>query len=282
MVIAAANDAHSLQAALDAWRQGLVEPILVGSPDAIRANAALLGEDISPIRVIQADSPEIAAAAAVRLAHDGEAELVMKGLVSTKTLVRCVLSAEFGLRRAGIMSHVTLMESPDRDRLMIMTDSAINIRPTFHRKAEILSNAVAAAHKLGIEEPKAAIIAAVENVELPAMPATLDAALLKRLAAAGKFGRCVVDGPLSMDNALEAETADIKGVKAEVAGRADVLLVPDIETGNAVYKAVRHIAKRELAGAVVGASVPLVMTSRGDSSLTKLYSIALGAVLSAE
>jgi phosphate butyryltransferase len=175
---------------------------------------------------------------------------------------------------------VALFESRDRSRLILLTDSGINIHPRFSRKIAIIQNALELAHALGIDEPKVAVIAAIETVELPAMPATLDAELLRRMGAAGQFGRCVIDGPLAMDNALDSHTAETKGRSSAVAGNADIIVVPEIETGNAVYKTIRYIAGRDLASIVMGAAGPVVVTSRSDSANTKLYSIALGALMS--
>jgi phosphate butyryltransferase len=280
MAVAAAGEAAVIASAVQAYKEGLVCPILVGPSDLIRQTAVEEGMDLEGLEVLETPDPILAATLAVKLVHDKQAELLMKGLVRTKDFIRAVLSHEFGLRGDGAMSQVALFESPDRSRLMLLTDSGINIRPRFNRKIAIIRNAIALANALGIEEPKVAIIAAVETVELPTMPATLDAELLRRMAEAGRLGRCILDGPLAMDNALDAHTADVKGRVSPIAGRADILVVPEIETGNAVYKTIRYLAGRELASVVVGAVGPVVIPSRSDSPETKLYSIALGALLS--
>ncbi len=280
MAVAAAAESAVIDAATHAMRERLVRPIFIGSCDRIRRLADEMQISLDDVELIEAPDPVVASALAVRLVYEGQADLVMKGLVRTKNFVRAVLNHEFGLRRGRAMSHVGVFESPDRSRLMLLTDSGINIRPRFSRKVEIVRNAVELAHALGIAEPKVAVIAAVETVELPTMPATLDAELLRRMGQAGHFGPCIVDGPLAMDNALDARTAEVKGRGSPVAGHADIIVVPEIETGNAVYKTIRYLAGRDLAGLLVGATGPVVVTSRSDSPESKLYSIALGALMS--
>lgn len=280
MAVAAAAEPAVMAAATHALREGLVRPILVGSCDAIRRIADASQIDISGIELIEAPDAVLAAALAVKLVHEGQAELVMKGLVRTKDFARAILNHTYGLRGGRVLSQVAVFESPNRSRLMLLTDSGINIRPRFNRKVAIVRNAIELANALGIDEPKVAVIAAVETVELPTMPATLDAEMLRRMAEAGQFGRCILDGPLGMDNALDAETAEVKGRASPVAGQADIIVVPEIETGNAVYKTIRYIAGRDLASVVVGAAGPVVVASRSDSPNTKLNSIALGVLMS--
>ncbi len=278
MAVAAAGESTIMASAAHAMREDLVRPILIGAADDIRALAREHDMDLAEVEIIPAADPAEAAMKAVRLVHDGQAELIMKGMVATKVFVRAILNQEFGMRRGRPLSHVAVMESPDQSRLMVMTDSGINIRPSFNRKMAIIQNALLATKALGIVEPKVAVVAAVEKVDLPAMPATLDAELLKRMGAAGKFGPCIIDGPMSMDNVLDSHTAEMKGRASPVTGRADVIVVPDIETGNAMYKTVRYLAHREMAGIVVGAAAPVVVTSRSAAAVTKLYSIGLGAL----
>ncbi len=282
MAVAAAGELAVLAAASDAMREGLVRPILLGSCERVRRLADQAGIDLEGIELIEAPDPVVASALAVKLVQEEQAQLVMKGLVRTKDFLRAVLNQEFGMRRGRVMSQVAVFESPDRSRLMLLTDSGINIRPRFNRKVAIIQNAIELARAIGIDEPRVAVIAAVETVELPTMPATLDAELLRRMGQAGHFGRCIVDGPLAMDNALDRDTAEVKGRASLVAGQADVIVVPEIETGNAVYKTIRYVAGREMASVVVGAAGPVVVTSRSDSPNTKLYSIALGALTSSQ
>jgi len=279
MAVAAAGEPAVIAALADAAHERLVRPILVGDRDRIRAIADDQGVDLADVELIEAGDPAAASARAVKLVHEGEAELVMKGLVRTKDFLRAVLNQQFGMRRGRPLSQVAIFESPDRSRLMLLTDSGINIRPRFGRKVDIVRNALQLADALGMDEPKVAVIAAVETVELPTMPASLDAELLRRMGEAGKFGQCIIDGPLAMDNALDSHTAETKGRTSPVAGHADIIVVPEIETGNAVYKTIRYIAGRDMASIVVGAASPVVITSRSDSANTKLYSIALGALM---
>lgn len=280
MAVAAAAEAAVLASAADAMKQGLIEPILAGDAERIRELAVQQSLDLDGVELLHRPHNAEAAAAAVRLVHEGRAELVMKGLVPTKEFIRAILNQEFGMRRGQPLSHVAVIESADRSRLMLLTDSGINIRPRFNRKVAIIRNALSVANALGVAMPKVAVIAAVETVELPAMPATLDAALLRRLGESGKLGPCIVDGPLSMDNALDSHTAEIKGRVSPVAGQADIIVAPDIETANAVYKTIRYLAQREIASIVVGAAAPAVVSSRSDSARSKLYSIALGVLSS--
>ena len=280
MAVAAAGEPAVIAAVANAMREGLIRPILVGRGDHICAMAGQQGVDLAGVEILEAPDPVAASTLAVKLVHEGQAELVMKGLVKTKDFLRAVLDQEFGMRRGRPLSHIAVFESPDRSRLMLLTDSGINIRPRFSRKVAIVENALLVADALGIDEPKVAVIAAVETVELPTMPASLDAEMLRRMGKAGKFGRCIIDGPLSMDNALDAHTAEIKGRTSPVAGHADIIIAPDIETANAIYKTISYLAKRELASIVVGAAGPAVVASRADSVNTKLYSIALGCLMS--
>ncbi len=278
MAVAAAGEDTIIGAVAHAMRESLIRPVLVGDEGEMRALAARHGIDMNEVEVIHAPDPVTACMAAVRLVHEGKAELLMKGLVATKTFIRAILNQEFGMRRSRPMSHVAVIESPDKSRFMLMTDSGINIRPNLNRKIAIIYNALEVSRTLGLTEPKVAVVAAVEKVDLPAMPSTLDVELLRRLGAAGTFGACIVDGPMSMDNVLESHTAEIKGRTSPVTGCADVIVVPDIETGNTMYKTIRYIGHREIAGIVVGASAPVIVTSRSDSAITKLYSIALGVL----
>lgn len=280
MAVAAAGEESVIAAVVHAMQEHLIEPILIGDAKSIRRLADSHSVPIESVDVIDAPDPTEASAIAVRLLHEGAANLIMKGLVTTKVFLRAILNQEFGMRRGAPLSHVAVIESPDRSRLMLLTDSGINIRPRFNRKTAILRNALFTAQALGMSVPKVAILAAVEKVDLPAMPATLDAELLRRMGASGKFGECIIDGPMSMDNILDRHTAEIKGRSSPVTGNADIIIVPDIETGNAVYKTIRYMAQREIAGVVVGGMAPAIVTSRSDSAMTKLYSIALGVVVS--
>lgn len=280
MVVAAAGEHTVIGAVAHAMREGLIHPVLVGEAARIAVLVEQCGIDAGAVEIIHVPDPVEACISAVRLVHQGRAELIMKGLVTTQDFVRAILNQEFGMRRERPLSHVAAIESPDQSRLMLMTDSGINIRPNFNRKIAIIHNALFVANTLGMVRPKVAVVAAVEKLRLPAMPATLDAELLRRMGASGKFGDCIIDGPISMDNVLDVHTAEIKGRVSPVAGSADIIIVPDIETGNAMYKTIRYLAHREIGGFVVGAASPVIVTSRSDSAVTKLYSIALGVLAS--
>ena len=278
MAVAAAGESTVIGAVAHAVREGLVYPILIGDAACIHTLAAQHRLDMNAVEVVDVPDPVKASLAAVKLVHDGDAELVMKGLVTTKSFLRAILRQEFGMRRGQPLSHVAVLESPDQSRLMLMTDSGINIHPNFSRKIAIIQNALLVAKALGMALPKVAVVASAEKVQLPAMPATLDAELLRRMGESGKFGDCIIDGPMSMDNVLDRHTAEIKGRTSAVTGNADVIVVPDLETGNTMYKTIRYLIHREVAGIVVGAAAPVVVTSRSDSAITKMNSIALGAV----
>lgn len=278
MAVAAAGEDTVIGAVAHAVREGLVHPILIGDAACIHTLAVQHQLDMDAVEVINIPDPVEASLTAVKLVHDGDAELVMKGLVTTKSFLRAILRQEFGMRRGQPMSHVAVIESSDQSRLMLMTDSGINIHPNFSRKIAIIQNALVVAKALGMAQPKVAVVASAEKVQLPAMPATLDAELLRRMGASGKFGDCIIDGPMSMDNVLDRHTAEIKGRTSPVTGNADVIVVPNLETGNTMYKTIRYLVHREVAGIVVGAAAPVVVTSRSDSAITKLNSIALGAV----
>jgi phosphate butyryltransferase len=205
--------------------------------------------------------------------------MLMKGMVSTSLFLRGVLNKEWGLRKRPLLSHVALYETPSPERLVLFTDVAMNIAPDLSQKVQILENAVDLAHRLGVERPRVAAIAAVETVSSD-MPATIDAAILAKMADRGQIKGCVVDGPLALDNALSIEAARHKGITSPVAGAADILLLPDIEAGNVLYKLMGLLGRCPLAAILVGASAPVVLTSRADSDGTKFNSIALAAAVS--
>jgi phosphate butyryltransferase len=258
---------------------GLVRPLLVGRGEAIASIRERLGLSRLDEALVECGSDAEAVEIAVRKVARGEAQMLMKGLVSTSVFLRGVLNKEWGLRQRPLLSHVALYETPAPERLVLFTDVAMNIAPDLGQKAQILENAVALAHRLGIERPRVAAIAAVETVSAD-MPATIEAAALAKMADRGQIKGCVVDGPLALDNALSVEAARHKGIVSPVAGAADVLLLPDIEAGNVLYKIMGLLGGRPLAAILVGASAPVVLTSRADSDATKFNSIALAAAIS--
>ncbi len=279
MVIAGADDDSCLLAVSEAAKLGIVAPILVGEVESIRRAGNQAGIDVSQFEMVAATGEANIAMTAVRMVHDGRADLLMKGLISTKALMQAVLNREFGLSKGGLLSHVAVFEAPTEERLILLTDAGVSVNPRFARKMEIITNAVRVAHGLGIVEPKVAVLAAIETLNLPAMPATLDAEMLRRLGEAGYFGRCIVGGPIALDGALSIERSTQKKTVDPVAGYADVLVVPNIETGNVLYKAITCIALKDMAGIVVGATLPVVVSSRADTKRTKVCSIALASVL---
>ena len=278
VVVAAAEDGDVLEAVHTANVEGIVEATLVGDPDKISKVARDKGVDISSFEVIPATNEEEAAMKAVQAVSSGEGDLLMKGFIKTSTLLKAVLNKEWGLRSGRLLSHLFLFEVPRLGRVIGLTDGGLNTYPGLQEKVAIVSNAVSCYHALGVETPKVAALAAVEVVN-PDMPCTLDAAALVQMNRRNQIKGCVIDGPLVLDNALSEEAARHKGVVSEVAGHADVLLVPDIEAGNLLGKVILFMANGAGAGVVLGAKVPVVLTSRGDTARTKALSIALGPVL---
>jgi phosphotransacetylase/acyl dehydratase len=267
-------DRDSLLGAVEAAKRGLIEPVLVGPEDKIRAVALAQGVDLSPYRIISTEHSHEAAEKAVALARAGEVEALMKGSLHTDELMAAVVPSATGLRTARRVSHVFIMDVPAYPRMLLVTDAAINIAPCARDKADIVQNAIELAHVLGIEQPRVAILAAVETVN-PDMQATVDAAMLCKMADRGQITGGVLDGPLGFDNAISEEAARTKKIVSPVAGKADILLVPDLEAGNMVAKQLQYLAGADSAGIVLGTRVPIVLTSRADSVRTRLASTAV-------
>ena len=283
IAVAAAQDSAVLEAVKAAKEQGIADAILVGDEAKIKSIAAELGIDISEFQII--DEPDVAAAAlkAVKLAHDGEVDMYMKGLCDTKTFLKSVLDKEVGLRTGSPLSHVAVFEIPGIDRLLFLTDVAFMTYPTLEDKANIIENTVPVCKACGIETPKVAPLAAVEVVN-PKMPVTVEAAELTKMCEEGKITGCIVDGPLSLDLAIDPEAAKHKGATdRKIQGDADILLFPDIHAGNQVYKAIVHMVPGVKNGCILtGTKVPVILTSRSDTFETKVNSIALAAVVAEE
>ncbi|WP_147819581.1 phosphate acyltransferase [Salidesulfovibrio onnuriiensis] len=283
VAIARSAESFVLRAGIHAYEKGVAEPVLVGDIEKTEKIAEEKGLDISPFRKIHLPDDVQAVMEAVRLFREKEVALVMKGLVSTATLLKAVLNKETGVPpKTGVLSHVGVFNSPTDGRLMFLTDAGVNIDPNLQRKVDILKNAINVAQMLGIEKPRCAILAATEKVNYPAMPATLDADVITKMASQGEFGEARVHGPLSLDLAVNPDSASCKGVDGPVAGCADILLTPDIEAGNILYKSLNSYCKVPMAGVVVGSKVPVVVPSRGDSDMSKFYSLALAAYLGME
>jgi phosphate butyryltransferase len=280
IAVAAAHEHSALEAVHDAWKHGLAEPVLVGDWPAIEAMAAELGIDVSGFEHHNESDLSRAAAKAVELVRSGAADVLMKGVLDTSILLKAALNKEFGINAGRLTSHVAALEVPSYHKLLFVTDAAINIAPDVPAKIDIIMNAVSAARSLGIETPKVALLAAVEKVNWDKMPCTVDAAVIVQMNRRGQIAGCLVDGPLALDNAVSAESARIKKIESGVAGDADILVAPDIEAGNILYKCLLDLAGARGAGIVMGAAKPIVLTSRADSAETKLASIALAALAS--
>ncbi len=279
LVVAWANDAHTLEAVNAAVEAGLVEAILVGDEPTIAKVLQELGLPKERFRIVHTPTDTEAATKAVGMIRSGDADLLMKGLLSTDKYMRAILNKEQGLLDPGaILSHVTVMEHPGHSKLIIAGDVAVIPEPEFKEKVAILNYLVKTAKALGIETPKVAVLSASEQV-LPKMSSSVDAAMLSKMADRGQIKGALVDGPLALDGALDPESAQIKGLGGPVAGDADCLLFPNIEAGNVFYKAGTKLGGAEIAALVMGARVPCVLSSRGDSAKTKLSSIALAALL---
>ena len=271
-------DDISLGAALEAARAGLIIPILVGPSAKIQAAAKQAQLDISGLRLVDAPHSHAAAAAAVALVRNGEARLLMKGSLHTDELMHAVVAADSGLRTERRLSHVYLMDVPDYARPLLVTDAAINIAPTLLEKRDIIQNAIDLARIMGISTPRVAVLSAVELVN-PAIPSTVDAAALCKMAERGQITGGLVDGPLAFDNAISPEAAREKGIVSSVAGLADILMVPDLESGNMLAKQLTFLTGADAAGIVMGARVPIILTSRADSPRTRVASCAVAVLV---
>ena len=279
LVAAFANDEHTIVAVSEAIDKGIVDGVLVGNEATIREVCLLHNIDAAKFRIVNEPDEVKAATLAVKLINSGEGDLLMKGLVSTDKYMRAILNKETGLMDPNaILTHVTVIENRLYHKLLIVGDVAIIPLPDLKMKIAILNYLIKTAKALDISTPKVAIIAATEQM-LAGMPACVDAAILSKMADRGQIKGALVDGPFSLDVAIDKESADIKKMTGSVAGDADCLLFPNIETGNVFYKTNTKLAGAELGAFVAGARVPCVLSSRGDSSLTKLYSIALAAII---
>jgi phosphate acetyltransferase len=271
-------DDASLTAAVDAAEADLIRPILVGPEARIRAVAEQHGLDIAPYRLVDTPHSHASAAKAVEIVRAGEAETLMKGSLHTDELMAEVVRKEGGLRTERRISHVFIMDVPTYAKPLAVTDAAINIFPDLETKVDIVQNAIEMAHALGRELPKVAILSAVETVT-PKIPSTIDAAALCKMAERGQITGGLLDGPLAFDNAISKEAAAIKGLRSEVAGDADILVVPDLEAGNMLAKQLSFLANADAAGIVLGARVPIILTSRADTVRARMASCAIAVLL---
>jgi len=279
LVLAAAQDQHSLSAVLRAAKDGVIEPILIGDKEAIQNISMSNGFDIADWRIIHEPDMEKAVEMSVRMVRSKEADFLMKGKVGTSTLLKCVLNKEWGLRTGQLLSHFALFEVETYHKLIAVTDVAMNIAPNLQDKIAIVNNSISCLHKLGVPIPKVAVLGAVEMVN-ENMEATLHAALLSKMNQRDQIRGCIIDGPLAFDNAVSLESAQHKGIRSEVAGDTDLLLMPDIEVGNVLYKSLVFFAKAKVASVILGAMAPIVLTSRSDTEQAKFDSILLAAAAS--
>jgi phosphate acetyltransferase len=273
-------DEVSLESAVEAWKIGLIDPILVGPEDKIRAVAKKSHVDLSPFRIVPAPHSHASAEAAVALVRSAEADAVMKGSLHTDELMSAVVARDTGLRTERRISHCFVMDVPTHPDALIISDAAINIAPTLEDKVHIVQNAIDLAHALRMPDVRVAILSAMETVN-PKVPSTVEAAALCKMADRGQITGGLLDGPLALDNAIDMDAAKIKKIVSPVAGRANVLIVPDLEAGNMLAKSLSFLAEADAAGIVLGARVPVILTSRADSEVTRLASCAV-AVLVAE
>ncbi|ANQ53241.1 phosphate butyryltransferase [Thermosipho affectus] len=275
VAVAASEDEVVLKALDRAHEEGIINAILVGNVEKTKKIAENMGIDINKFEFVQAGDYVEAANKAVQLVTDGKAHFLMKGKIKTGDLMKVVLKEEYGLRTGRTLSLVSIFEVPNYHKLLVVSDAGMTIAPTLEQKVDIINNTVLVAKKaLDVDNPKVAILGAVEIVN-PKMPATVEAAILSQMSKRNQIKGCIVDGPFALDNAVSKEAAEHKGIKSIVAGDADVLIMPDIEAGNIFYKAMVFLAGANVASTIVGAKVPVALTSRADSDETKLLSLAL-------
>jgi len=278
VAVAAAATAEALQAVHATQQARIADCLLLGDPDHLGRLAEQAGLPADDLAIHPAPDPQQAVRLAMEMARAGEVDVVMKGAVATATFLRGALDRETGIRAARLLTHVGVYAVPGFGRLLLVSDGGVVVAPDLYQKAEIIQNAIDVALRLGIAEPKVAVLAAAETVN-PRIPATLDAASLSKMAERGQIRGGIVDGPLALDNAISETSGQIKGIHSPVLGRADVLIVPDIEAGNLLGKALLYFGRGEMAGVVVGGRVPLVVTSRSGTRESREVSIALGVLL---
>ena len=276
LVLAAAHDTQSLGAVLKAAASHIIQPILIGDEEEIKKLAGEGNYDLNGIRIINEPNIEKTSEMAVKMVHNREADVLMKGKVGTSTLLKHILNKSWGLRTDHLLSHFAIFEVKTYHKLIAVTDVAMNIAPNLKDKISIINNSVNCLNILGIDMPKVAVLGAVEMVN-ESMQATMDAALLSKMNQREQIKNCIIDGPLAFDNAISLESAIHKGIKSEVAGDTDLLLMPDIEVGNVLYKSLVFFARAKVASVILGAAAPIVLTSRSDSEQAKYDSLLLAA-----
>ena len=280
IAVAMAQDADILLAISKASQAGLADAVLVGSGNEIKKIADQREISTDQFEIIDTGNELDAVTKAVQLVRSNDAQVLMKGLCSTALFLKGILNKENGLRSAKVLSHLAVFESPNYKKLLFMSDAALNIVPDLNDKIAITQNSIFALHHLGYEKPKVAMISAVEKVNPEAMPSTADAALISKMAERGQIKGAIIDGPLALDNALSPKANEVKGLISSVGGEADLCIVPNIETGNVFYKLLTILGNAEVAGVILGAAVPVVLTSRADSDNSKFLSIATALAIS--
>ncbi len=276
LVLAAAHDAHAMGAVINAHKNNLVDGIFIGDEKSIKEIGETKGFDLAPFTIIDEPDNAKAAALSVKMVREGEADVLMKGNLGTAILLKAVLNKEYGLRTGEQISHLAVFELPTYHKLIALTDAAMNIAPEFNEKVSITRNAVGFLQKLGIKQPKVAMLSAVETVN-PAMKSSMEASAIAKMGDRGQIKGCIIDGPLAFDNAVSRKSAELKGINSPVAGDADLLIADDIDAANGLYKAFIYFARAACAAVILGAAAPIVLTSRADTDDTKLNSIALAA-----
>lgn len=278
LVLAAAHDDNAMEAIVSAASQQIVEGILIGDQEKMGHMAGARGFDLGTFHIIHEPDNDLAAALAVKMVRNKEADILMKGNLGTSTLLKAVLNKEYGLRTGELISHLALFEAPTYHKIFGLTDAAMNIAPDLNGKVSIIRNAVDYLSRLGVEKPKVALLSAVETVN-PDMKSGVEAAILTKMADRGQLKGCIVDGPLALDNAISKKSAELKGINSLVAGDADLLVADNIDAANILYKSLIYFTGARCAAVILGAAAPIVLTSRADSEETKLNSIALAAAV---
>jgi len=278
VAVAAAAHKLVLQSVQRAVAQGLIVPLLVGREEDIRREGLAIDWDIPSEQIVATPTNQAAAEAAVELVRQGQADVLMKGYLHTDVMLRAVLQHGRGLRTDRLLSHVFVQDVPTYHKLLLITDAAINIQPGITEKAAITQNAVDLVRKLGVERPKVAALSSIETIN-PNIPSTVHAACLSKMAERGQIKGAIVDGPLAFDNAISAQAAAAKGISSPVSGDVDIIIVPDLDAGNILSKNLEYLASAKMAGIVMGASAPVVLTSRSDPPRARVYSLALASLL---
>jgi phosphate butyryltransferase len=278
VAVAAAANTLVLRSIKLAQEEGLVEAVLIGPEPDIRECAAEAEMDLDSVRVVGTETTNESAQVAVDLVRGGEADILMKGHLHTNEFLHAVLRAEVGLRTDRLLSHVFVMQIPTYHKLLLITDAAINIAPDLMQKADILQNAIDMLVQIGIDQPKAAVLSAIETIN-PKIPSTVDAACLHKMAERGQIKHALVDGPMAFDNAISSEAAREKGIRSPVAGDVDIVLAPGLDAGNILYKNLVYLSQAQIAGIVMGARAPVVLTSRADTARARVHSLALASLI---